>query len=179
MREGTMALEPYIGEISMFAGNFEPRGWAFCDGRLLSIAQNTALFAILGTTYGGNGQTTFALPDLRGCVPMHPGQGPGLSPRTLGERGGSETVTLTSSQMPAHIHGVNAVSGGGNNTAPTSNVWAASSSRDNQYSNASPNTTMNPAAIGVAGGSQPHDNVQPFQCINFIIALEGIFPPRN
>lgn len=175
--------EPYIGQIMMFAGNFAPRGWQFCQGQVLSIAQNTALFSILGTTYGGNGQTTFALPDLRGRVPMQPGQGPGLSPRTLGEQGGSENVTLISTQMPAHTHAHVASGAQGDQFSPEGNVNAVQVDPNtqqpvNMYS-AAPNTTMNPASIGVAGGSQPHNNMQPYTCINFIIAMEGIFPSRN
>ncbi|AKF79208.1 Microcystin-dependent protein [Myxococcus fulvus] len=172
--------EPYIGEIRMFAGNFAPRGWAFCQGQILSIAQNTALFSILGTTYGGNGQTTFALPDLRGRYPMQPGQGPGLSPRTLGEQGGSETVTLISTQMPAHTHSLNVSSQQGDTETPVGTVLAADNAGAIFNYRAAPiDGTMNPAAIGVAGGSQPHNNMSPFLCINFIIALEGIFPSRN
>ncbi|OJT24560.1 phage tail protein [Archangium sp. Cb G35] len=172
--------EPFIGEIRMFAGNFPPRGWQFCQGQILSIAQNQALFAILGTTYGGNGQTTFALPDLRGRYPMQPGQGPGLSPRTLGEQGGSETVTLIANQMPAHTHSLNANLNEGNNESPEGSVLSAypPGTTPTTY-NTTINTTMNPAAIGVAGGSQPHNNMSPFLCLNFIIALEGIFPSRN
>ena len=170
--------EPFLGEIIMFGGNFAPRGWAFCSGQLLSIAQNTALFSILGTTYGGNGQTTFALPDLRGRVPIHPGSGPGLSPYSLGEQGGVENVTLLITQMPAHGHVAtsNASTAAANDTLPTGNFLAS----DNQYQTAS-NTQMNANAVTIApsGGSQPHANIQPFTCVNFIIALEGIFPSRN
>ncbi|MCK8501372.1 MULTISPECIES: phage tail protein [Myxococcus] len=172
--------EPYIGEIRMFAGNFAPRGWAFCQGQILAIAQNTALFAILGTTYGGNGQTTFALPDLRGRYPMQPGQGPGLSPRTLGEQGGSETVTLISNQMPQHTHSLNVSSQQGDTETPVGTVLAADNNGTIFNYRAAPiDGTMNPAAIGIAGGSQPHNNMSPFLCLNFIIALEGIFPSRN
>jgi microcystin-dependent protein len=175
--------EPFIGEIRMFAGNFAPRGWSLCQGQLLSIAQNTALFSILGTTYGGNGQTTFALPDLRGRAPMNPGQGPGLSPRTLGEQGGTETVTLLANQMPAHNHMLAASGAQGDQFSPEGHVPAVlvdanTQQPANQYG-ASPNTTMNPASISVAGGSQPHQNMSPFLCVNFIIALEGIFPSRE
>jgi microcystin-dependent protein len=172
---------PFIGEIRMFGGNFAPRGWAFCQGQILSIAQNTALFSLLGTTYGGNGQTTFALPDLRGRVPIQPGQGPGLSPRTLGEAGGQETVTLIASQMPAHNHGLNVFNGPGTASSPAGAVIAApvsGATLDKAFS-ATPSATMSPASIGSAGGSQPHNNMPPYQCVNFIIALEGIFPSRN
>jgi microcystin-dependent protein len=170
--------EPFLAEIRMFGGNFAPRGWAFCNGQLLSIAQNTALFSLLGTTFGGNGTTTFALPDLRGRAPMHWGQGPGLSTRTLGEVGGVETVTLISNQMPAHTHAVNAVSDPANSAIPTAGLWAADQAGDT-YNDSNPNTTMNPQALGIAGGSQPHENMSPFLCVSFIIALEGIFPSRG
>ncbi len=175
--------EPFIGQIMMFAGNFAPRGWAFCQGQILSIAQNTALFSILGTTYGGNGQTTFALPDLRGRYPMQPGQGPGLSPRTLGEQGGTETVTLISTQMPAHTHALTASNSAADQPIPEGNVVATrieSGVPVNSYTTPNNiNTTMAPNSIGIAGGSQPHNNMSPFLCINFIIALEGIYPSRN
>jgi microcystin-dependent protein len=173
-------VEPFIGQIQMVGFGFAPQGWATCDGQLLSISQNTALFSLLGTTYGGDGVTTFALPDLRGRAPIHQGQGPGLTSRSLGEQDGAETVTLISNQIPAHPHTVNAVSGAGNAAAPAAaNVWAASSARDNQYSNAPPNTTLSPAAIGGGGAGQPHENMPPTLCVNFIIALEGIFPSRS
>ncbi len=177
--------EPFIGEIIMFAGNFNPRGWAFCQGQLLSIAQNTALFAILGTTYGGNGQTTFALPDLRGRVPVGQGQGPGLSPYSLGQQAGTETVTLLTTQMPAHNHLVNANEGNGSAQTPGAGfpsggiVPTSGNAAVNNYRNSTDGTTMAPTVIGNAGGSQPHPNIQPYLCINFIIALEGIFPSRN
>jgi microcystin-dependent protein len=170
--------EPFIGQIMLFAGNFAPRGWAFCNGQLLSIAQNTALFAILGTAYGGNGQTTFALPDLRGRVPVGPGEGTGLSNRTLGEQGGAEAVTLTTAQMPVHNHAANAAAGTGTSTTPANNVLAGSSQRDAIYAS-SPGTTMHPATISAVGESQAHPNMQPYTAINYIIALEGIFPSRN
>ena len=170
--------EPFLGEIRMFAGNFAPRGWAFCNGQLLSIAQNSALFAILGTTYGGNGQSTFALPNLQSRVPLHPGQGPGLSPYSLGQTGGSETVTLLTNQMPAHTHLVSASSSNGNTVSPQS-AFPASNANNNRDYNTSANTTMSSQMISAAGGSQPHNNVQPYTCVNFIIALEGIFPSRN
>ena len=173
---------PFLAQITLFAGNFAPRGWAFCQGQILPIAQNTALFSLLGTTYGGNGQTTFALPDLRGRVPIQPGQGPGLSPYSLGELGGVENVTLLQTQMPAHNHTTqvtsNASSAAATDTLPNGNFLAS----DNQYTNTS-NAVMNATAVtvtvGIAGGSQPHENRQPYLAINFIIAMEGIFPSRN
>lgn len=172
-------MDPFIGEIRMFGGNFAPKGWAFCNGQLLSISQNTALFSLLGTTYGGNGTTTFGLPDLRGRAPLHWGQGPGLSPYAQGEQGGQEQSTLIANQMPTHSHAANAASGGGNVTGPSGAVWAASTQRDTLYSNGGPGATMSPAAIGNAGGNQPHENRQPYLTVSFIIALEGIYPPRD
>ena len=164
----------------MFGGNFAPRGWAFCSGQLLSIAQNTALFSILGTTYGGNGQTTFALPDLRSRVPMHPGQGPGLTPRSLGEMGGTETVTLLNSQMPAHTHQATvapkASTSETTDTLPT-NQYPAAGGVYSPTANAQMGSSD--VTVGVSGGNQPHNNMSPFTCVNFIIALEGIFPSRN
>ncbi|MGZ8215218.1 MAG: phage tail protein [Methylosarcina sp.] len=174
--------EPFIGEIRMVGFNYAPQGWALCDGQLLSIAQNSALFALLGTTYGGNGQTTFALPDLRGRVPLHPGQGPGLSPYILGQSSGVESVTLTANQMPAHSHAIAANSNPGEVDSPSGNFAAGiadpnSGTPLNAFA-ASANATMNPTVVGAAGGSQPHTNLQPSLCVNFIIALEGIFPSR-
>jgi microcystin-dependent protein len=172
--------EPFIGQIMMFGGNFAPRGWALCNGQLLSIAQNTALFSILGTTYGGNGQTTFALPNLQGRLAMHPGNGPGLTPRTLGETAGSETVTLVNNQMPAHNHLLACTSNPASQTQPEGHILGAESASATQvYSSEQPNQNMNPMSISASGGSQPHDNMPPFQCVNYIIALEGIFPSRN
>ena len=175
--------DPFIGQITLFAGNFPPRGWAFCQGQLLSIAQNTALFSILGTTYGGDGQSTFALPDLRGRVPIQQGQGPGLPSYVLGEQGGEPAHTLITPEMPAHAHPAQAsgISGAGNNGSPGGGTWASSSNRDGIYSNATPDAPMATGniAIGAAGGSQPHNNMQPYLGLNFIIALEGIFPSRS
>ena len=172
--------EPFIAEIIMFGGNFAPRGWALCDGQLLGISSNTALFSILGTTYGGYGRTTFGLPDLRGRVPMHPGNGPGLTSRRLGEKSGVENVTLNETQIPSHTHTAKCNDAPGTkNTAPGSILsndagvsWAA-------YNEGAANADMKTDAIANTGGSQPHTNVQPFQCVNFIIALVGVFPSRN
>jgi microcystin-dependent protein len=172
--------EPFIAEIRMFGGNFAPRGWAFCNGQLLSIAQNTALFSILGTTYGGDGRTTFGLPDLRSRVPMHWGQGPGLSNRVLGEQGGVEAVALTAQQMPAHTHAANASSGKGNTNSPIGKVWSKDAGvQSATYTGNAPDGAMAANAIGNAGGSQPHENVPPFLAVSFIIALQGIYPSRN
>lgn len=174
--------EPFIAEVVMFAGNFAPRGWAFCQGQVLAIAQNTALFSLLGTTYGGNGQTTFALPDLRGRVPVGTGQGPGLPSMTLGEVAGEPSHTLNVNEMPAHTHSaqVGAQSGAGNSTSPSGATWATSSSRDALYSTSAPNAQMSAGVtVGAAGGSQPHNNMQPYLGMNYIIALEGIYPSRN
>jgi microcystin-dependent protein len=171
---------PFLGEIKMFAGSFAPRGYAFCNGQILSIAQNTALFSLLGTMYGGNGTTTFALPNLQGRVPIHFGQGAGLSNYSLGEMSGAESVTLLQTQIPQHSHQLMANSGGGTDGLPASNkVLAASTARDKVYSTTAPNVALSTQAISPAGGSQPHSNMQPYLAINFIIALEGIFPSRN
>lgn len=170
--------EPFIGEIRIVGFNFPPRGWATCDGQILSIAQNTALFSLLGTTYGGNGQTTFALPDLRSRVAIHQGQGLGLSQYVMGQIAGVESVTLTQQQMPAHNH--TAVPGcstdDGNAGSPKNNFPASVGS--SVYSTTS-NASMGAAPTGLTGGSQPHTNIQPYLTVNFCIALEGIFPSRN
>jgi microcystin-dependent protein len=172
-------LEPFIGSIVLFCGNFAPKGWALCDGQLLSIAQNTALFSILGTTFGGNGQTTFALPDLRGRVPLHPGAGPGLSPYSLGQSMGVEGVTLIANQMPAHAHGFAPPCSDGAPSTP-SPVGATLANQDQTpFYAASGSAAMASANTSIVGGSQPHENRQPLLAINFIIALEGIFPSRN
>lgn len=172
--------EPFIGEIIMFGGNFAPRGWALCDGQLLSIASNTALFSILGTTYGGDGRTTFGLPDLRGRVAMHQGNGPGLSNRRLGQKGGVEAVTLSETQIPPHNHAANCVVPAGNTNDAVNNFWADDAGVSSGTYHSGPATNqMNPNAIGNTGGGQSHDNVQPFQCVNYIIALTGIYPSRN
>jgi microcystin-dependent protein len=168
---------PFIGDIRMFGGNFAPVGYAFCNGQLLQISQYDALFALIGTTYGGDGQTTFALPNLQGRLPVHAGQGPGLSSYVQGQQGGSESVTLTAQQIPTHTHAAQAQSGSGNQAAPGGGIWAASA--QNQYSPNTPSAAMSSAAIAAAGSNQPHDNMAPFQVVNFIIALEGVFPSRN
>ncbi len=174
--------EAFIGEIIMFGGNFAPRNWAFCNGQLMPISQNTALFSILGTTYGGDGQVTFALPDLRGRVPVHPGQGPGLSNYVLGEVSGTETVTLLTSEMPAHNHLLTANSSVNGSPSPSNNFSAIVTDLGGEQLNAynpTANATMAPNAITPTGGNLPHNNMQPFLCVNFIICLYGIFPSRN
>jgi microcystin-dependent protein len=167
----------FLAEIRIFPFNFAPKGWAFCDGQLLPISQNTALFSLLGTTYGGDGKSTFALPDLRGCSPMHPGPGPGLTPRSLGERGGEETVTLNLSQLPAHSHQLTASTGASSHT-PQSNLLGQPASVQ-IYGPPGNLVPMAGAAVMPAGGTQPHDNRQPYLALNFIIALQGVFPARS
>ena len=169
--------EPFLGQIIIVGFGFAPRGWAFCNGQILSIAQNTALFALLGTTYGGDGQTTFALPNLQGRMPMHLGQGPGLSPRTQGEVGGEENVTLNQNQMPVHSHTLNA-SGNIATTDSPANALLARSVRATIYGSPA-SATLSPQSIAAAGGNQPHDNMPPYLVLNYCIALEGIFPSRN
>ena len=178
-----MASQPYLGGIFMFAGNFAPRGYALCQGQLMSISQNTALFSILGTTYGGDGVQTFALPDLRGRGPIGAGNGPGLSPTVLGEKAGSQSATILISNMPAHSHALNASTSAGTQPLPAGNALA--SVQDSQggqstaYINAAANTPMAPTSIGAAGSGLPISIQNPYLTINFIIATQGIFPSRN
>jgi len=169
--------DPFIGEVQWFAGNFAPRGWALCDGQLLPISQYSALFSILGTTYGGDGRTTFALPDVRGRVLIHEGSGPGLTPRNLGAKSGAENVALTTAQMPSHTHTLNASSGPATELSPVNNILA-SPGRTRLYDSGAANTSMG-HSIDNTGGGQSHTNVQPFNTLNCIIALQGIFPSRN
>ena len=170
--------DPFVGEIKMFAGNFAPRSYASCDGQLLAISQNDALFSLLGTTYGGDGMTTFALPDLRGRVPVHAGSGPGLSPRSLGNKGGQETVALSVSQTPSHGHGpLRASADVADSPAPVGLVGG--SAFVDAYTDAAATVSMAPQAVASVGGNQPHDNMMPFRCIQFIIALFGIYPSRS
>lgn len=169
------AIEPYLGEIMLFSGNFAPKGWALCNGQLLAINQNQALFSLLGTTYGGNGSTTFALPDLRGRVPIHQGQGPGLSPRVLGERAGAEHHTLAVAEMPAHAHVARASSAAGTAAGPAGMVPARNPAQIPQYG-PSADATLAAGAISAAGGSQSHTNMQPVLTLNYVIALQGTFP---
>lgn len=171
-------MEPFLGQIVMFAGNFAPRGWAFCDGQLLPISQYSALFSILGTTYGGDGRTTFGLPELRGRVAMHPGSGPGLTPRSLGQKSGVENVTLNITQIPSHNHNVSV----GVNTAAgeeTDPITILSSHAGAFNEDPTSGATLGGVNESNAGGNQDHTNIQPFQCVNFIIALQGTFPSRN
>ena len=170
--------EPFVGEIRMFGFGFAPQGWAQCNGQLLAINQNQALFSLLGATYGGDGRTTFALPDLRSRVPAGQGQGPGLSSYAEGQAGGAETVTLTATQMPGHTHPVKASSSPAASDQPEGRALARSASH---IYTAKPGTStvMNPDMLGDAGGSQPHDNIQPCLALNFCIALTGIFPSRS
>lgn len=170
--------DPFVAEIRIFPFNFAPRGWAWCDGQLLPLSQNTALFSLLGVTYGGNGLSNFALPDLQGRTPMFWGQGPGLSLRDLGETGGTETVTLINSEIPSHGHGLQAANVVADNPLPTGALTAGPTS-DNLYAAAnSPLVPMSPQALAPAGGSLPHNNMQPYLTFYFNIALQGVFPPR-
>lgn len=172
--------DPFVAEIRIFPFNFAPRGWAWCDGQLLPLSQNTALFSLLGTTYGGNGRSNFALPDLQGRTPMHPGQGPGLSLHDLGETGGSETVTLLESEIPSHSHALRASSDDGDLKAPTNTRVLARSTNGFLYQNAATGTQfMSGQALAPAGGDQPHNNMQPYLTFYFCIALQGVFPPRG
>lgn len=170
--------EPFLGEIKMFAGNFAPRGWAFCDGQLLAVSQNDALFSLLGTIYGGDGRTTFGLPDLRGRVPVHAGSGPGLSTYRLGGKAGVETVTLSADNLPAHTHAVKVTSSGANSANPA-DVVLATSSQATMYFAGEATVGMNAGAISNTGGSQEHTNIQPCLSIYFIMALVGIYPSRT
>jgi len=172
---------PFVGQITMFAGNFAPAGWALCDGGLLSVQQNEALFSLLGTTYGGDGRTTFGLPDLRGRLPVHAGQGAGISNIPIGGKGGGVQVTLSTTQMPTHTHALQADDDVGTTQDPAGQVLAEFPSTINvdPYSTTAPSAAMNASAIANTGGGQAHNNVQPFLCVNFIIALLGIYPSRN
>ena len=170
--------EPFVGEIRMFAGNFAPRGWAFCDGQLLAVSQNDALFSLLGTIYGGDGRTTFGLPDLRGRVPIHAGHGPGLSERRLGARAGEEHVTLTTNQLPAHTHSFHATTLPGSESSPENNVLAESP-QIQPFIEDAPSVNMGNTSIASVGGSLSHTNIMPYLCVHFIISLFGIYPSRT
>jgi microcystin-dependent protein len=171
--------DQFLGEIRMFAGNFAPYGWALCDGQILPISQNTALFSLIGTYYGGDGVTTFALPNLQSRIPLHQGQGLGLSAYPVGQSGGAENVTLTTQQMPQHHHTANVVSGPQATAPRPSNGYPGNASGGSVYSTGTPDSTFNSGFVGQSGSGQPHSNVQPYLCINFIIALQGIYPSRN
>ena len=172
----------FVAEIRIFPFNFAPTGWAFCDGQLLPISQNTALFSLVGTLYGGDGKSTFALPNLEGSAPMQQGQGPGLSLRVQGEIGGEQFVTLLQTEMPAHSHGVQCLPGTNNSASPTNNAWSSGQKGfGNVYAPSNPptNVQMNPFALAITGGSLPHNNMPPYLTLNFCIALQGIFPARS
>jgi microcystin-dependent protein len=171
--------EPFIAEIKIFAGNFAPRGYAFCDGQLLPISQNTALFSLVGTTYGGDGRTTFGLPNLMGRAPMHPGNGPGLTNRRLGDSGGVVTVQLTEAQMPNHSHVPRGSSQPNTERSPSGNTWGAEVTEGNYHPASDINTGLSAQAIGSSGGGQAHENRQPFLVLNYIIALVGLYPSRS
>lgn len=170
--------DPFVAEIRIFPFNFAPRGWAWCDGQLLPLSQNTALFSLLGTTYGGNGMSNFALPDLQGRAPMQPGQGPGLSLHDLGEEGGSETVALLESELPSHSHNLQAVDDLADDNSPAADKRLAVSALP-AYSTGAALTTMAGTALADAGSSQPHNNMQPYLTFYFCIALQGVYPPRT
>lgn len=170
--------QPYVGEIRMFAGTFAPVGWLMCDGSLQPISEYDTLFNLIGTTYGGDGQSTFGLPDLRGRVPVHQGQGGGLSVRVIGEMAGTESVTLTTQQIPSHQHALMAATTVGSKASPDGSV-VAQSPQIKLYIEDSDDANMAPKAVGLTGGNQPHDNLMPYICINYIISLFGIFPSQS
>lgn len=174
-------MDPFVAEIRIFPFNFAPKGWAFCDGQILPLSQNTALFSLLGTTYGGDGKSNFALPNMQGNAPMHPGQGPGLSLHDLGETGGSETVSLLESEIPAHSHTTMAFAAVGNRTTPAGNAISRVTG-STPFVAGSPTpalVTMSDNSVAPVGGDQPHNNMQPYLTLNFCIALQGVYPPRT
>jgi microcystin-dependent protein len=174
-----MTVDPYIGQIALVAFNFAPVGWAFCNGSLLPIDQYSALFTLIGTTYGGDGQTTFALPNLQSRIPLHQGQGTGTSNYVIGQNGGFEQVTLTSNQLPAHTHQAQCFTGGSNSQSPVNGIWA-NASRDQPYkANTTGAANMAAGAIGPAGGNQPHPNLMAYQALNYIISLFGVYPSQS
>jgi microcystin-dependent protein len=171
--------DPFVAEIRIFPFNFAPKGWAWCDGQLMPLSQNTALFSLLGTTYGGNGKSNFALPDLQGRAPMHPGQGPGLSLHDLGETGGSETVSLLESEIPSHSHVMRAATQDNADVNLVTNTASFAGSTGGTIYQTTSNTQMSPNTLTPAGGDQPHNNLQPYLTFYFCIALQGVFPPRS
>jgi microcystin-dependent protein len=172
-------MDPFVAEIRIFPFNFAPKGWAFCDGQIMPLSQNTALFSLLGTTYGGDGKSNFALPNLQGAAPMHPGQGPGLSLHDLGETGGSDTVTLLPSEIPVHTHSLMASNEIGEDRKAVGEAVARSTGGALYGAVPANPVTMSPQALAVAGGSLPHNNMMPYLTLNFCIALQGVFPPRG
>ncbi len=174
-------MDPFVAEIRIFPFNFAPKGWAFCDGQILPLSQNTALFSLLGTTYGGDGKSNFALPNMQGNAPMHPGQGPGLSLHDLGETGGSDTVTLLESEMPGHVHTASAVNSDSTDQSPIGELFAGGLGGIAAFAPKAGNnlTTFSDVMLAPAGGDQPHNNLQPYLTLNFCIALQGVYPPRT
>ena len=171
--------EPFIGEIRMFAGNFAPRGWALCDGQLLAVTQNDALFSLFGTIYGGDGRTTFGLPDLRSRIPIHMGSGPGLTPRTIGQKIGSETAVVQGNEVPVHSHTVRAAPGAADSELPAGRMFAVTESQEPIYRDDDPDSDMDGSVLRPNVGGQPHANIMPYQTINYVIALVGIYPSRT
>jgi microcystin-dependent protein len=172
-------MDPFVAEIRIFPFNFAPKGWAFCDGQILPLSQNTALFSLLGTTYGGDGKSNFALPNMQGNAPMHPGQGPGLSLHDLGETGGSETVSLLESEIPSHSHAWQTSNSDGISQSPEANLMAGGTGGVSMYATPGALTNLSDNALAPAGGDQPHNNMQPYLTLNFCIALQGVYPPRT
>jgi microcystin-dependent protein len=173
-----MPVTPFIGQLMPVAFNFAPVGWALCNGQILSIQQNTALFSLIGTFYGGDGRTTFGLPNLQGNVAIGVGQGPGLSPYSPGDTGGNASITLQVTQLAAHQHGAVAVGRAGDAPSPAGADWAKTTT-DTPYSSSGPNASMSPSSTGLTGGGQPHENRQPYLVLNYVIALTGVFPQRQ
>jgi microcystin-dependent protein len=171
-------MDPFVAEIRIFPFNFAPKGWAFCDGQILPLSQNTALFSLLGTIYGGDGKSNFGLPNMQGSAPMHPGQGPGLSLHDLGETGGSDTVSLLESEIPSHSHNLIASASDGTNTKPAGQLFAQGAGV-NIWGTTALNGQFSDNALAPAGGDQPHNNLQPYLTLNFCIALQGVYPPRT
>lgn len=171
--------EPFVGEVRMFAGSFAPRGWAFCDGQLLAVSQNDALFSLFGTIYGGDGQTTFGLPDLRGRVPIHAGSGPGLTPRSLGSNSGSENETVAANTLPSHSHEFRASTNIADESDPSGNVLAQPPAVSTYFPTVPNTADLAASSLASVGGNQSHTNLMPFLCVNFIVALVGIYPSRQ